>query len=133
MNSIQHISNYIIKTIIDNMDEEIAINWDYPKTKVEVKKWKKAIKNINCALEYNLYSYKRYIGENLSKYQRAFLEHNKNYDGLYFMPYKIYYINKILDKIKIHLSKIYNLLPYQLNSIFYNQTAESATNLAKKT
>ena len=131
MNSVQKIGNYIIKRIIDNMDEETPINFNYPETKWEVKKWKQSIQNINIALEYNVYSYKKFVGENLTDYQCMFLKKNARYSGLQFMPDKIYYIGKRLDKLKLHLEKIYQLLPYQRNTIFYNQTAESATKSAR--
>jgi len=76
MNSVPEIGKYIIKSIIDNMDEETPINFEYPKTKVQIKKWSRAIRNINKVLEYNLYSYRKFVGEPLTNYQRTFLKYN---------------------------------------------------------
>ena len=119
--------------IVNYIDYNETLMLKLPTTKKESKLWKFYIQNLKNALKFNLYAYKEFIEgkHSLTKYERAFLKYNKQYEGLNFNPEKIMKIYEILNNIKLELKKRYNSLPYQSKSVFFNETDEDATQRAQ--
>lgn len=124
-----NIGDYILKEIINYIDDKKNLNWNLPNTKKKTIIWKNTIHQIKYSLQYNMYKYNAFTRgmEKLTKYEKSFLKYNIHYAGLNFLPEQIIKINDILNNLKLQLAERKKFLPFQSKSLFYLQDNHVAT------